>query len=56
MFDDILEGQWRKIIHCKKCNQYYFSPPHKDCPVCNGPPKRRINLFEDKKGKNVKRT
>lgn len=46
MFDDIITKHRRRIIYCKKCKQYYFSPPHKDCPVCNGSPKKRVNLFD----------
>ena len=50
MFEDIINGdKRRKIVYCKKCKQYYFDPPHKECPVCNGAPRRRINLFDETK-------
>jgi rubrerythrin len=47
MFDDIIGGNRRKIVYCKKCKQYYFDPPNKECPVCKGAPRRRINLFDE---------
>jgi rRNA maturation endonuclease Nob1 len=50
MFEDIIDGdKRRKIVHCKKCKQYYFNPPNKECPVCSGAPRRRINLFDETK-------
>jgi len=50
MFEDIIDGdKRRKIVHCKKCKQYYFNPPNKECPVCAGAPRRRINLFDETK-------
>jgi len=53
MFEDIINkkkyGTGKKIAYCSKCKQYYFNPPNEDCPVCNGPPRRRINLFDKDK-------